>query len=55
MKRSEMRRMVSEYNDIVTREAGGRGNPRLADRRKEIEQRYRHETGQEIWEAAGGG
>jgi hypothetical protein len=44
MKKSELRKLVAEYNDLKRRSK----NHDLSDKIKELEHRYEHETGRKI-------
>ena len=46
MKRSELKKIVSEYNDLKRRSK----NHDFTDKLKELEHRYEHETGRNIQE-----
>ncbi len=48
MKKSELRRLVGVYREVVRKQKRNSGSPGLAERRGEIERRYFHETGRSL-------
>ena len=48
MKNSELRRLVAEYRELARKQRKNSGPKRLAERPRELEHRYNHETGRTL-------
>lgn len=50
MKKSELRKLIAEYNNLKSQvnKKQSSHNPRLEDKLKELRHRYFHETGKDI-------